>query len=57
MRVSLYQLRDVWRCCVWGADDTGMEWDGAELGARRRFARVQHLVTKGDLFSWGFRWA
>ena len=57
VRVSHYQSTRfaMHRVCVWGGDDFGLEYDtrDGEL-ARRLFDRINHLVTKSDLRSWGF---
>lgn len=45
----------LWRVCVWGGDDYGLEHDTDDgEAARRLFGRINHLVTIADLRSWGF---
>lgn len=55
VRVSLFHRDGFNRVCVWGGDDFGLEYDTTDLPeARRLFDRINHLVTKDSLRSWGF---
>lgn len=63
LRVSMTQLfvsdthpDSVWRVCVWGADDFGMERDVATpVTAQRLFNAIQDFTTVADLKRMGFR--
>ena len=44
-----------WAVMVCGADDEGYSWETpSERSANRMFGRINHLVSKRDLTSWGF---
>lgn len=51
LRVSMMQLSDgLWRVCVWGQDDMGMERDvKSPVTAQKIFNTIQDFATKDAL--------
>jgi hypothetical protein len=56
VRVSLIHLTDgLWRVCVWGNDDFGLDYDQPSKNvATRIFNRIKHFTTQAQLRKWGF---
>lgn len=56
VRVSLGRLSNGdWRCCVWGADDTGMEFDSPDRSeCLWRYEAIGDGVTRAALAATGF---
>lgn len=59
LRVNFYELTDgTYRCCVWGADDTGMDFDReSREEVLEMFDLILDFTTMQELLDLGFIWA
>lgn len=58
VRVSFMRLltkEPLWRVCLWGGDDFGMEIDTPDREkAEALYERIKDFTTQAELESWGF---